>query len=547
MRKLNLSSDNEVAFADKAFLIIDDFHGMRAVLRDILRSCGANSRNISTASNGGEAIAALERNRFDVVLCDYNLGAGKNGQQVLEEARHRRLISPSCAWIIVTAEKTTDIITGAAEHQPDTYLIKPVTEAMLSQRLRKVWAKKEAFAEIDAAVGRKDYRKAIELCDERLKTDQANAVELMRIKAQMLVESGKLAQAKELFEQAVAEREFPWARVGLAKVLYQERDYNAAKFLLEGVVTENRTYVEAYDWLARSHEALGELEEMERVLQMATRISPNSVQRQKALGEVALKLGKLDNAENAFKKSVSLGEHSVFRTPDAYLGLAKTYGVKEKGDEALQVLDALTKKFDDDTVQIKALTVEGMVHHQCGNPVGARKVAKELMQQMDRKPQFNDGEAVVEMSEFLMMTGEGEKAASLLQEQVKRDPENAALLERVQQVFDTANLADQGAQMLEQSRKESIARMNEGVLLARDGKLDEAVASLREVRRAMPQSARVLFNLVHVIILLLKARGGHPALIQEARGALLEANRYSPGEARFGQMMEMLESIASAQ
>jgi tetratricopeptide (TPR) repeat protein len=542
--KLNLSSDTQIKFAEKNFLIVDDFQGMRSVLRDILRSCGANPRNISTASNGGEAIALLERNRFDVVFCDYNLGAGKNGQQVLEEARHRKLIQPTCAWIIVTAEKTTDIVTGAAEHQPDTYLIKPVTEAVLSQRLRRVWAKKEAFAEIDMAVGRKDFSKAIRLCDERLQVDQANAVELLRIKAQLLMDSGKQSLAKNVFEQAMADREFPWARLGLAKILYQERDYVGAKSLIEGVVMENRSYVEAYDWLARCHEALGDLEEMERVLNTATRISPNSVPRQKALGDVALKLGKLDNAEKAFKKSVNLGEHSVFRSPDAYLGLAKTFGAKESPNEALQVLDALTKKFDDDAVQLKALTVEGMVHHQCGNPQGAQKAAQALMQRLEGKPQLSDGEAVVDMAELLMATGKGVAAMSLLQEQVKIDPENSALLERAQQAFAKANMEQEGARMLEESRKESIVRMNEGVLLARSGKLDEAVASLREARRSMPNSARVLFNLAYVIVTLQQQRGAQPALLKEAQEALFEANRLAPGDARFGQLLDTLDSLS---
>lgn len=542
--KLNLSSDTQIKFAEKNFLIVDDFQGMRSVLRDILRSCGANPRNISTASNGGEAIALLERNRFDVVFCDYNLGAGKNGQQVLEEARHRKLIQPTCAWIIVTAEKTTDIVTGAAEHQPDTYLIKPVTEAVLSQRLRRVWAKKEAFAEIDMAVGRKDFSKAIRLCDERLQVDQANAVELLRIKAQLLMDSGKQSLAKNVFEQAMADREFPWARLGLAKILYQERDYVGAKSLIEGVVMENRSYVEAYDWLARCHEALGDLEEMERVLNTATRISPNSVPRQKALGDVALKLGKLDNAEKAFKKSVNLGEHSVFRSPDAYLGLAKTFGAKESPNEALQVLDALTKKFDDDAVQLKALTVEGMVHHQCGNPQGAQKAAQALMQRLEGKPQFSDGEAVVDMAELLMATGKGAAAMSLLQEQVKIDPENSALLERAQQAFAKANMEQEGARMLEESRKDSIVRMNEGVLLARSGKLDEAVTSLREARRSMPNSARVLFNLAYVIVTLQQQRGAQPALIKEAQEALFEANRLAPGDARFGQLLDTLDSLS---
>jgi hypothetical protein len=41
----------------------------------------------------------------DVVLCDYNLGDGKNGQQVLEETRVRNLMLPSSVWLMVSAEK----------------------------------------------------------------------------------------------------------------------------------------------------------------------------------------------------------------------------------------------------------------------------------------------------------------------------------------------------------------------------------------------------------------------------------------------------------
>jgi len=40
-----------------------------------------------------------------VFVCDYNLGAGKNGLQILEEGKHRDLIGLATAWIIITAEK----------------------------------------------------------------------------------------------------------------------------------------------------------------------------------------------------------------------------------------------------------------------------------------------------------------------------------------------------------------------------------------------------------------------------------------------------------
>ena len=105
----------------------DNARQVRQLLRESLRNLGA--RNIDQASSGGEAMGLLGRTRYDVVLCDYNLGEGKNGQQVLEEARVRNLLAPSSVWLMVSAEKSVESVMGAAEHQPDAYLIKPITEA----------------------------------------------------------------------------------------------------------------------------------------------------------------------------------------------------------------------------------------------------------------------------------------------------------------------------------------------------------------------------------------------------------------------------------
>lgn len=136
-------------WADKHYLLVDDFIGIRILLRESLRNLGA--RHIDQAASGGEAMKLLAKTRYDVVLCDYNLGEGKNGQQVLEETRVRNLTAPSSVWLMVSAEKSVESVMGAAEHQPDAYLIKPITEGVLLTRLNRVWHKKQVFREIDQA------------------------------------------------------------------------------------------------------------------------------------------------------------------------------------------------------------------------------------------------------------------------------------------------------------------------------------------------------------------------------------------------------------
>lgn len=201
------------------------------------------------------------------------------------------------------------MVTGTAEYQPDTYLIKPVTEATLRMRLAKIWAKKAAFAGIDKELrGATTHRRSA--CATNVWRWTGQRSRSAAAARQLLLTSGDLDQARQGYAAVLATRDTPWARLGMAKVMYQSGDFAGAKQMLEATIGDNSAFLEAYDWLAKTLQATGEIEAAGEILERAARLPPNSVLRQKSLGEVALKLGNLDGAERAFRKSVSLGEHS---------------------------------------------------------------------------------------------------------------------------------------------------------------------------------------------------------------------------------------------
>ncbi len=84
----------------------------------------------------------MRRRAYDVVLCDYNLGEGMDGQQVLEEAKHRRLVGYATVFVMITAENTMEMVMGAMEYKPDDYLTKPFNKELLKSRLEKLVARK---------------------------------------------------------------------------------------------------------------------------------------------------------------------------------------------------------------------------------------------------------------------------------------------------------------------------------------------------------------------------------------------------------------------
>jgi len=544
-----------IDWAGMHYLVVDDFVGVRQLLRESLRSLGA--RNIDQAASGGEAAALLARTRYDVVLCDFNLGEGKNGQQVLEEARLRNLLLPSSVWMMVSAEKSVESVMGAAEHQPDAYLVKPITEGVLLTRLNRAWHRKQVFRPIDQAYAEKDYLRAARLCDEQIGASALHEVELLRMKARLMEKSGEPERAREAYERVLAQREYQWARAGLARIRLANGEFEQARQMFQGVIAENRYYIDAYDGLALAWQGMGKLEEACSVLERAARLSPNSVPRQNSLGQLCLKLGNVGMAEKAFRKCIAIGEYSARRTPDAHFGLARVCGLKNEPKEALALLATAQREFGElraepgagphpDThpdVTLRAKITEGLVYHESGDYRRARKAGDELEALLAAQAKRPDVPTCLEMATLLFAVGVKDAPVELLCYVTRNNHDNPVLLDEVQAIFEKARMLEEGADLIRASRKEASDLMNQGVLLWKTGKLAQAVAWMRGAREKLPNNQRILFNAAQVLVSAMREQGYDEALAAEAHKVLAHVDRLQPGQQRFAQLMEQLAAL----
>jgi tetratricopeptide (TPR) repeat protein len=533
----------EIDWADKNYLIVDDFVGVRQLLRESLRSLGA--KNIDQASSGGEAMGLLTRVRYDVVLCDYNLGDGKNGQQVLEEARVRNLVNPSTVWLMVSAEKSVESVMGAAEHQPDAYLIKPITEGVLLTRLNRVWHKKQIFRLIDQAYAEKDYLRAARMCDAAMEAHKAHELDLLRMKAKLMEKSGEPARAREVYERVLEQREYQWARAGIAKIRMANGEFEQARQSFQSVIAENRYYIDAYDQLALAYQNLGKLEEACAILERAAKLSPNSVPRQRNLGNVALKVGNVQMAEKAFRKCIAIGEYSIMKTPDAYLGLARVCGQKDDAKEALQLLLQVQREFaaDHPDIALRSKITEGLVYHESGDYRRARKAGDELEALLNATEDRPDIPTCLELATLLFAVGVKDAPAELLCYVIRNNHDNPLLLDEVQQIFDKARLGDEGLEFIRASKKEATDLMNQGVLLWKTGKLMDAVEWMRQARKKVPNNQRILFNAAQILVSHMQQHGYDSGLSAEAYEVLHHVDRLLPGQQRFAQLIEQLAQL----
>src|SRR4051812_1745548 len=347
-------------------LIIEPHAGMRASIHNMLNLCGLTK--IEHAGSSGAAIKHLGLKSFDLILCEYDLDGGQDGQQLLEDLRHHKLITLSTMFFMVTAEGNYGKVVSAAELAPTDYILKPFTADRLLERIGRALERRNVFMPVYQFMEVGNQRGAIDACVEGTKSHPRCAIDFMRLPADPHLFLGEPAEAEPIYQQLFEAKAIAWARLGLAKTLFMRERYAEAQSMLESLVENNKKFVDAYDWLAKTHEAVGQLEQSQTVLGDAVNVSPHAVRRLRKLGEVALETGDVDTAEKVLKQVVSKAKYSEFRDPEDHVKLVQT--LVKKGDpvQAAAVIRDLDKSMagQKNTTVCSAIS-SALVHEYTGN------------------------------------------------------------------------------------------------------------------------------------------------------------------------------------
>ena len=116
-------------------IIVDDFATMRRILKNILRQIGFG--NISEAGDGKSALRELKKQKFDLILCDWNMPE-MSGVELLTTIRSDDELK-NMPFIMVTAEAQKDNIIEAVKAGVSNYIVKPFTAETLAEKLKKVF------------------------------------------------------------------------------------------------------------------------------------------------------------------------------------------------------------------------------------------------------------------------------------------------------------------------------------------------------------------------------------------------------------------------
>jgi DNA-binding NarL/FixJ family response regulator/Tfp pilus assembly protein PilF len=506
-------------------LIIEPHAGMRATIHNMLTMCGLTK--VDHAGSSNQAVKHLGLKQYDLVLCEYALEGGQDGQQLLEDVRHHKLMPLSTMFFMVTAEGDYGKVVSAAELAPTDYILKPFTADRLLERIARALDKRNVFLPVYELMESGGQREAIEACIEGERLHPRYAVDFMRLRAELHMFLGEADQAEPIYRRLIDARAIAWARLGLAKTLFLRERFHDAQELLEDLVETNKNFVDAYDWLARTHEAVGDLPKAQEVLGEAVAVSPHAVRRLRKLGETALEAGDHDTAEKVLKQVVSKAKYSEFKDPQDHVRLVQT--LVRKGDpvQAAAVIRDLDKSmaFQKGTALCSAIA-SSMVHEYTGNEARLNESLIAALAASKDAPALAP-DLKLELARVAIENDMEEGAAEVMRE-VMRNSQNNTAMGRAMAVFEKAGRGDLAQQLARESRQQVVDLVASGAARAREGDFKGAVALMQEAVAKLPDNPQVVFNAALAVLKALDNGGWDERLGQQAIAYIAGVRRLDP-------------------
>jgi tetratricopeptide (TPR) repeat protein len=289
--------------------------------------------------------------------------------------------------------------------------------------------------------------------------------------------------------------------------------------------------MDAYDWLARTREAMGELEGAQQTLQDAIKVSPHTTRRLRRLGEVSNELGDHETAIKTMSEVVRKGKYSDFRDPEdhvslvkAQLGAGDAVGASATLRDMERSMDGLAK-----TPLCKALST-AMVATQAGNAEAAVAALDEAIKHND--PRLGATLALKkDLARICIENKRDDQAAEVIMD-VMRNAADDEAVERIKNMLVELGRPELGEQLANRVRDEVKDLMAQGAQLAQRGDFDGSVRQMMQAVAKMPGNINVLFNASLSLLKHIENQGWNPRFAADARSYIERVRKQDPGNQR---------------
>ncbi|MFN6971656.1 MAG: response regulator [Rheinheimera sp.] len=370
-------------------LIIDEQALAQNYLRYTLEKLGYSQVHFTDKAQ--TALAMCKERQFDLIICSFNLQQGKDGYQLYEELKVRRLQKLSTGFIFISAETDPSLVYSVLELQPDEFLAKPYTMRDLQTRIERVLKRKMELRPIYQWLesGRPD--RALQQLDTMLAQGKSPKLVpvLLRFKGDLLLELAEFVKAQQFFQSVLAVQPFGWARIGMVKALRGNGDIAQANAQMQQLEMRGESKLFVLEQLAEQQFQQDEFEAAQQHLEQATQLAPRNLYRQQKL----LQLSRLNHDyERQYKTArdmLKFARFSMYEQPDLYLNLARAcidfaVSVDEDGEtnrlskQATEALNNLRNQFPDVDLKQQQIVIQARLQYLKDHKDKAQRMLEEL-------------------------------------------------------------------------------------------------------------------------------------------------------------------------
>jgi CheY-like chemotaxis protein len=481
-------------------LIVDDQALAKGYMKYSLEELGFG--NITYVDKINLALTTLRSQRFDLIICSYNLKHEQDGYYFYDEIKTNGELPLSTAFVFISADTNSDLVQSIIELQPDDFLAKPFTVKDLDRRLSRVLTRKKALNDVYLCIDKHQFVRALSEVDLFLsKPKRSEFFPLaLKIKGEMLTACGNFQQAKDFYLAILKVQNFTWAQLGLVNsYLHLNEDELAEKLVLR-LAFKPDSQLAAYDLLTALQIKKNDFDTALECVMMATEISPRSVHRHKTALDLSRITHDYETQFEAAKKIVRFAKNSIHDKPENYLNVARS-GIDYAMTTEASDTERLIKQAKEYVKQLKQAFPKADVQEQM-KVVNARIMYLEdekdnalaLLSKLDEDSWDNEGiDALLDKAKIFHDVGLHERSQAVLQQIEERCKDDSDQSE----IF--LHYINQEIKEKSSIKSSSKDLNNTAVGYFQKGDIDNAMDVFTQAFTIMPKNTSIALNMMQAI------------------------------------------------
>ena len=152
----------------------------------------------------------------------------------------------------------------------------------------------------------------------------------------------------------------------------------------------------------------------------------------------------------------------------------------------------------------------------------------------------------MDLAKVFFKLGKKEKGVEFMQNVVRNYHDNEKVIKKVQDVFDEAELQEEGKIIISSTKSEIVELNNRGVGLVQTGKLKEAIEYFKKAASGLPESKIINTNAAQAIIMHMKEKGKNDQHMYQALQYLDRVKKIDPSYKQYQSLLSLYEKLASS-